>query len=102
MDNLNLFSDGAGYLMGKSGMPNRLLNLSQAALGWMPRGLAVVTLSTCAVFTTSISLFAAELLPGMSLYATAHLFLSHPVAGRCHHHHLLAGLFLYLTKGSAR
>jgi tripartite ATP-independent transporter DctM subunit len=41
----------AGYLMGEAGTPKRLLNLSRALLGWMPGGLAVVTLVTCAAFT---------------------------------------------------
>ncbi|MDP8223053.1 MAG: TRAP transporter large permease subunit [Candidatus Lernaella stagnicola] len=41
----------AGYLMGESNTPQRLLRLSHAALGWMPGGLAVVTMAVCAVFT---------------------------------------------------
>jgi C4-dicarboxylate transporter, DctM subunit len=41
----------AGYLMGESNTPHRLLKLSRAALGWMPGGLAVVTMAVCAVFT---------------------------------------------------
>lgn len=41
----------AGYLMGESGTPKRLLELSRAALGWMPGGLTVVTMSVCAAFT---------------------------------------------------
>ncbi len=41
----------AGYLMGESNTPQRLLRLSRAGLGWMPGGLAVVTMTVCAVFT---------------------------------------------------
>jgi tripartite ATP-independent transporter DctM subunit len=41
----------AGYIMGESGTPRRLLNLSRAALGWLPGGLAIVTLTVCAIFT---------------------------------------------------
>jgi tripartite ATP-independent transporter DctM subunit len=41
----------AGYLMAESKTPSRLLNLAQAALGWMPGGVAIVSLLVCAVFT---------------------------------------------------
>jgi tripartite ATP-independent transporter DctM subunit len=41
----------AGTLLAESGTPQRLLRLSQVLLGWMPGGLAVVSLSVCAVFT---------------------------------------------------
>ena len=41
----------AGYLLGESGSPHRLLNLSRALLGWLPGGLAIVALGACAVFT---------------------------------------------------
>jgi len=41
----------AGYLMAKAGTPGRLTRLARAALGWMPGGLAMVTLATCAFFT---------------------------------------------------
>ncbi len=41
----------AGYLMAESNSPRRLVNLSRALLGWMPGGLAVVALVSCAVFT---------------------------------------------------
>ncbi|MDW7772297.1 MAG: TRAP transporter large permease subunit [Desulfobulbaceae bacterium] len=41
----------AGTLLSESGMPKRMLNLSHLLLGWMPGGLAVVTLVVCAVFT---------------------------------------------------
>lgn len=41
----------AGYLLGESGAPRRLVRLSNALLGWMPGGLAVVALVTCALFT---------------------------------------------------
>jgi C4-dicarboxylate transporter DctM subunit len=41
----------AGTLLAESGTPRRLLRLSQVLLGWMPGGLAVVSLLVCAVFT---------------------------------------------------
>src|SRR5210317_594657 len=41
----------AGTLLAESGTPQRLLKLSQVLLGWMPGGLAVVSLMVCAVFT---------------------------------------------------
>src|SRR5947207_1615954 len=41
----------AGYMLAESKTPKRLVALSQAFFGWMPGGLAVVTLVSCAVFT---------------------------------------------------
>lgn len=41
----------AGYLMAESGTPKRLVNVAQALLGWLPGGLAIVTISACAFFT---------------------------------------------------
>ncbi len=41
----------AGTLLSESGAPQRMLNLYHLLLGWMPGGLAVVTLGVCAVFT---------------------------------------------------
>jgi C4-dicarboxylate transporter, DctM subunit len=41
----------AGYLLGESGAPRRLVNLSQALFGWLPGSLAAVALITCALFT---------------------------------------------------
>ncbi len=41
----------AGYLLGASGAPGRLLRLTDAWLGWMPGGLAVVGIVACAFFT---------------------------------------------------
>ncbi|MEJ2200839.1 MAG: TRAP transporter large permease, partial [Desulfuromonadaceae bacterium] len=41
----------AGYLLGESGAPRRLVNLSRALLGWLPGSLAAVALITCALFT---------------------------------------------------
>ncbi|MDF1592755.1 MAG: TRAP transporter large permease subunit [Desulfobacterales bacterium] len=40
-----------GYLLSESGAPRRLIRLSNAILGWMPGGLSVIALSTCAIFT---------------------------------------------------
>lgn len=41
----------AGYLLSAGQAPQRLVRLSNALLGWMPGGLAIVALSACAVFT---------------------------------------------------
>jgi len=41
----------AGYLLSASGAPQRLIRLSNAILGWLPGGLSVIALVTCAVFT---------------------------------------------------
>jgi tripartite ATP-independent transporter DctM subunit len=40
-----------GYLLSESGAPRRLIRLSNAILGWLPGGLSVIALSTCAIFT---------------------------------------------------
>ncbi|MBI5020034.1 MAG: TRAP transporter large permease subunit [Ignavibacteriales bacterium] len=41
----------AGYLLAESKAPQRLVNLSQAIVGSVPGGLAVVALFSCAIFT---------------------------------------------------
>ena len=41
----------AGYLLSESNAPRRLVRLTTALLGWMPAGLAVVSLVACAFFT---------------------------------------------------
>ena len=41
----------AGYLLSESQAPQRLVRLTQALLGWMPGGLAIVALIACALFT---------------------------------------------------
>lgn len=41
----------AGYLLSESRAPQRLVRFTQALIGWMPGGLAVVSLAACAVFT---------------------------------------------------
>jgi len=41
----------AGYLLSESGAPRRLVRLTGAMLGWMPAGLAIVSLAACAFFT---------------------------------------------------
>lgn len=41
----------AGYLLGESNAPRRLVRASNALLGWLPGGLAVVALIACALFT---------------------------------------------------
>ncbi|MBT4101121.1 MAG: TRAP transporter large permease subunit [Gemmatimonadetes bacterium] len=40
-----------GFLLARSGAANRLVALSQALLGWLPGGLAVMALSICALLT---------------------------------------------------
>jgi len=42
----------AGVLMSNGGAPDRLVNFYRAAFGWMPGGLAIVTLGACAFFTS--------------------------------------------------
>ncbi len=42
----------AGYLLAESGAPKRLVDVSRALFGWIPGGMAIVTLATCAFFTT--------------------------------------------------
>jgi tripartite ATP-independent transporter DctM subunit len=41
----------AGILLSESKAPSRMLRFSQIFLGWLPGGLAVITLIVCAVFT---------------------------------------------------
>lgn len=41
----------AGVLMSSGGAPKRLVTFYQAAVGWMPGGLAIVALVSCAFFT---------------------------------------------------
>ncbi len=41
----------AGYLLGKSDAPHRLVQVTNAVLGWLPGGLAMVALLACALFT---------------------------------------------------
>jgi len=41
----------AGYILAESGAPRRLVRVSQAFLGWVPGGLAVVILVACTLFT---------------------------------------------------
>ena len=41
----------AGYILGESRAPHRLVNLSNVLLSWLPGGLAIVALITCALFT---------------------------------------------------
>jgi tripartite ATP-independent transporter DctM subunit len=41
----------AGYLLGETNAPQRLVRLSEAFLGWLPGGLAIVTVASCALFT---------------------------------------------------
>ncbi len=41
----------AGYLLGEGRASTRLVNLTNTLLGWMPGGLAIVTIFVCALFT---------------------------------------------------
>ena len=41
----------AGYLLSESGTPKRLIRISDAILGWLPGGLSIIALVTCAIFT---------------------------------------------------
>jgi tripartite ATP-independent transporter DctM subunit len=41
----------AGYLLSESRAPGRLVNLTQAFLGWAPGGLAIVSILACALLT---------------------------------------------------
>lgn len=41
----------AGYVLAESNTPKRLVALSRALFGWIPGGLAIVVLVSCAVFT---------------------------------------------------
>jgi C4-dicarboxylate transporter, DctM subunit len=42
----------AGMVLSRGGAPQRLLDVFNAAFGWIPGGLAVVTVVSCAVFTS--------------------------------------------------
>ena len=41
----------SGFLLSESGAPRRLIRLSNAILGWLPGGIAVIALISCAIFT---------------------------------------------------
>ena len=41
----------AGFLLSAGGTPHRLVRLSQALLGWLPGGLAMISRAMCALFT---------------------------------------------------
>src|SRR6185369_410916 len=41
----------AGYMLAESGAPKRMVALARALFGWLPGGMAVVGLITCAIFT---------------------------------------------------
>jgi tripartite ATP-independent transporter DctM subunit len=42
----------AGYLMASAKTADRLVRVSNAAVGWMPGGLGIVTIIACALYTT--------------------------------------------------
>ncbi|MHC4343005.1 MAG: TRAP transporter large permease subunit, partial [Planctomycetota bacterium] len=41
----------AGYVLGESRAPDRLVRATRALLGWLRGGLAIVSLASCALFT---------------------------------------------------
>ena len=41
----------AGYFLAESKAPQRIVELAHALIGWMPGGLAIVVLMSCAIFT---------------------------------------------------
>ena len=41
----------AGFVLSESNSPQRLVRLSNALVGWLPGGLAIVSLAMCALFT---------------------------------------------------
>ena len=41
----------AGYMLAESNAPRRIVNLSRALFGWIPGGLSIVALVSCAIFT---------------------------------------------------
>jgi tripartite ATP-independent transporter DctM subunit len=41
----------AGYLLSESQAPQRLVRVTRALLGWLPGGLAIIALVSCALFT---------------------------------------------------
>ena len=42
----------AGYIIAEGNAPRRLIAFARASVGWLPGGIAVVVLGTCAFFTT--------------------------------------------------
>ena len=42
----------AGYIIAEGKAPERLVSFARASVGWLPGGIAVVVLGTCAFFTT--------------------------------------------------
>lgn len=42
----------AGYMLAESKSADRIVRFANALLGWLPGGLAIVTIFTCAIFTT--------------------------------------------------
>ncbi len=42
----------AGYIIAEGKAPQRLVSFARASVGWLPGGIAVVVLGTCAFFTT--------------------------------------------------
>ena len=68
----------AGTMLSESGAPGRILKLSQLLLGWLPGGLAVVTLMVCAVFTAFTGA------SGVTIFALGGLLLAVDDVVACH------------------
>ena len=66
----------AGYLVSESNAPKRLIRLSNALLGWLPGGFAIIALVTCAVFT------ALSGATGLTIIALGGILLPAMVSGR--------------------
>ena len=66
----------AGYLLSESGAPKRLIRLSDAVLGWLPGGLSIIALVTCAVFTALTGA------TGLTIIALGGLLLPAMMSGR--------------------
>ena len=60
----------AGFLLSEGRAPQRLVRLSQALLGWLPGGLAIIALATCALFTAFTGA------SGVTIIALGALFMS--------------------------
>ncbi len=66
----------AGFLLSAGQAPARLVRLSQALLGWLPGGLAMISLVACAIFTAFTGA------SGVTIIALGALLVSGPSASR--------------------
>ena len=58
----------SGFVLAESGAANRLVRLSESLLGWLPGGLAIMTIAVCAVLTAFTGA------SGMTIVAVGGLF----------------------------